>query len=263
MKIIGIIPARYGSTRFPGKPLAMLGEKTMIQRVYEQACRADCLAEVIVATDDERIAAAVRGFGGTVAMTSTDCANGTERCAEVLASLPAELAQSIDIVVNIQGDEPFIHPEQIAQLADILVQGERFDIATLVRKISNSELLFNPNCVKAVVAESKNTNGNQSENKYGSALYFSRQPLPFVRGADASDWLQHADFYQHIGLYAYRAAHLARLAALSPTALERAESLEQLRWLEHGFAIGTAVTAHETVGIDTPEDLIAALKFLK
>ena len=259
MKIIGIIPARYGSTRFLGKPLAMLGAKTMIQRVYEQARCADCLAEVVVATDDERIAAAVRAFGGAVAMTSPDCANGTERCAEVLASLPTELAQSIDIVVNIQGDEPFIHPEQITQLADILVQGERFDIATLVRKITNSELLFNPNCVKAVVAQSE----SGGEIGYGNALYFSRQPLPFVRGADASDWLQHADFYQHIGLYAYRAAHLARLAALSPTALERAENLEQLRWLEHGFAIGTAVTVHETIGIDTPEDLIAALKFLQ
>ncbi len=243
MNTLGIIPARYASTRFPGKPLVEIQGKSMIQRTVEQAQKASTLAKVVVATDDLRIAEHVLGFGGEVVMTSENCLNGTERCAETLAFLQKN-GENYDIIVNIQGDEPFIRPEQIDTISSILANNKQFHIATLIKKIETESDLFNQNIVKAVVDTT------------GRALYFSRQTIPFLRGKEASDWLHSTQaFYKHIGMYAYRADYLHRLAHLSPTPLELAESLEQLRWLEHGFNIGTAITLFETIGIDTPEDL--------
>ncbi len=239
-KIIGIIPSRYASTRFPGKPLADIGGKPMIQRVYEQASKSDSLSEVIVATDDDRIKECVLGFGGKVAMTSLSHANGTERCAEVAA---AHLA---DYYINIQGDEPFIHPEQIDTLAAIL--DGTTQLGTLVKKITDSSLLDNPNTMKVVLK------------KNWEALYFSRSCVPFVRDFEKGDWLDHHTFFKHIGIYAYRADILKEITKLPQGELEKAESLEQLRWLENGFTIKVAETKHETMGIDTPEDVERAIK---
>ncbi len=243
MKTVGIIPARFASTRFPGKPLVEIAGKSMIQRTYEQAKKANSLHKVIVATDDERIFQHVLSFGGNVIMTSENCLNGTERCAETLAFLEKN-NENYDIVVNIQGDEPFIHPEQIDQISQILIENTSFHIGTFIKKITDEGEIFNPNIVKTVVAAN------------GKALYFSRQSLPFVRGKATENWQETHCFYKHIGMYAYRAADLQNLATLSPSPLELAESLEQLRWLEHGFNVGTAVTHFETIGIDTPEDLL-------
>jgi 3-deoxy-manno-octulosonate cytidylyltransferase (CMP-KDO synthetase) len=237
MKTLGIIPARYASTRFSGKPLVFIQGKTMIQRVYEQAMQANSLQKVVVATDDLRIFEAVKKFGGEVVMTAPTHQSGTDRCAEVLQTYP-----DFDFVVNIQGDEPFIQPEQINKTVAILHQ-KKVNIATLAKKITENTLLHNPNVVKVVF-----------DKKY-KALYFSRHAIPFVRGAEEKDWLVQQDFYKHIGLYAFRAKTLRQLAKLSPSNLEQSESLEQLRWLENGFRIGVALTDLETIGIDTPEDL--------
>ena len=238
MKVLGIIPARYGSTRFPGKPLAMIGDKTMIHRTYDQVMKSS-LDAVVVATDDRRIHDEVRGFGGHAVMTSPDHHSGTDRCREALAAFGGDY----DAVVNIQGDEPFIDPRQIDRVAD-LVRTEGVDLATLARKIDDVETLFNPNVVKVVF------------DHHGDALYFSRHPIPFVRGLDPSQWLQKALFYQHIGLYAYTTPTLKTIASLPMGGLERAESLEQLRWLEHGLRIRVAVSDIEgSIAIDTPEDL--------
>ncbi|MEQ9231643.1 MAG: 3-deoxy-manno-octulosonate cytidylyltransferase [Cyclobacteriaceae bacterium] len=239
-KIIGIIPSRYASTRFPGKPLADIGGKPMIQRVFEQASKSSSLAEVIVATDDERIQECVLGFGGKVAMTSPDHTNGTERCAEVAET------NSADYYINIQGDEPFIHPEQIDTLAAILDGSTQ--LGTLVKKITDPSLLDNPNTMKVVLK------------KNWEALYFSRNCVPFVRDAEKKDWLYHHTFYKHIGIYAYRADVLSEITKLPQGLLEKAESLEQLRWLENGYTIKVAETEHESMGIDTPEDVDRALK---
>jgi 3-deoxy-manno-octulosonate cytidylyltransferase (CMP-KDO synthetase) len=199
---------------------------------------------VVVATDDLRIAEHVLAFGGEVVMTSENCLNGTERCAETLAFLQKN-GSDYDLIVNIQGDEPFIRPEQIDAISAVLAENDHFHIATLIKKIETQADLFNQNIVKAVV------------DKTGRAMYFSRQAVPFLRGKEPSEWLQAEQlFYKHIGMYAYRADYLHRLAHLSATPLELAESLEQLRWLEHGFNIGTATTYFETIGIDTPEDLL-------
>ena len=249
MTTIGIIPARYASTRFPGKPLAKIGEKTMIQRTLEQVAKAQSLDSFIVATDDTRIAAHVEELGYQVVMTSESCLNGTERCAEAVEILKKK-GQKIDIVINIQGDEPFIRPEQIDAVGAVLRENADFDIATLLKKIEHEADLFNPTIVKAVTASN------------GRALYFSRQAIPHIRGKAYADWLANHAFYQHIGLYAYRAADLPLLASLAATPLENAESLEQLRWLEQGFLIGTAQTVFQTIGIDTPEDLERVLAIL-
>lgn len=237
MKIAGIIPARYGSTRFPGKPLAMIGDKTMVHRTYEQVSHAS-LDAVVVATDDLRIYDEVTGFGGRAVMTRTDHRSGTDRCREALDLL----GDGFDAVVNIQGDEPFINPSQVDQVADLIRMGDT-PIATLARKITNPSLLDDPNTVKVVF------------DKQGKALYFSRHPLPFVRGAARELWMQHADFFQHIGLYAYTADALRTVAAMPAGRLEQAESLEQLRWLENGIPIRVAVTEYASISIDTPEDL--------
>lgn len=245
MKLIGIIPARYGSTRFPGKPLAMIGDKTMIRRTYEQVLKSS-LDAVVVATDDPRILAEVSGFGGRVVMTRSDHRSGTDRCREALDLFGG----SYDAVVNIQGDEPFIDPAQIDQVAALL----RLDdivLATLARKITDPALLSNPNVVKVVF------------DAHDDALYFSRHPIPYVRGTDPSLWVTKADYYQHIGLYGYKADTLRAVADLTPGRLEQAESLEQLRWLENGLRIRVGVTTSpNSFAIDTPQDLLNLPKSL-
>jgi 3-deoxy-manno-octulosonate cytidylyltransferase (CMP-KDO synthetase) len=237
MKTLGIIPARYASTRFPGKPLIDIHGKTMIQRVYEQAAQAQLLQKIVVATDDSRIFDTVKIFGGEVMMTSDAHPSGTDRCAEVLKQYP-----DFDAVVNIQGDEPFIQPAQIDKTISVLLKNKQIGIATLAKKIVDAAFLHNPNVVK-VVFDTKLR-----------ALYFSRHAIPFVRGVHEKDWLEQQYFYKHIGLYAFRAKTLLKIAALPPSFLEKSESLEQLRWLENGFKIGVALTDLETIGIDTPED---------
>lgn len=238
--VAGIIPARYASTRFPGKPLAIIGGKTMIERVYSQARKA--LELVYVATDDERIYNAVTGFGGLAVMTSDKHQSGTDRCAEAVGVIEKLTGKKTDIVINIQGDEPFIKPEQIRQLVSCFSEPS-VDIATLVKKITPGENLFNPNHPKVVI----DLNGN--------ALYFSRSVIPFVRDADEDKWLLKHVFFRHIGLYAYRTEVLEAITRLPRSPLETAESLEQNRWLENGFRIKTAVTEFDSFSIDTPADL--------
>lgn len=238
MKIVGIIPARYGSTRFPGKPLTKIGDKTMIRRVYEQAEKTDCLSKVIVATDDERIRAEVESFGGNVCITSSLHRSGTERCAEVLE----KLGNDYEVVINIQGDEPFIDPAQIELLAGMFAS-DNVEIATLSKKICDSVELQNPNTVKLVAGSD------------GKALYFSRSPIPFLRGVPHETWLAHHDFFKHIGIYAYRSEILKKIVLLPFGKLEEAESLEQLRWLENGFSVFVTETESESISIDTPDDL--------
>lgn len=241
MRILGIIPARYASTRFPAKALADIAGKSMIQRVYEQATQASSLAEVLVATDHQLIYDHVQAFGGQVIMTSETHQSGTDRCFEALQ----QQGGRFDYVINVQGDEPFIQPEQIDILANCL-DGQT-ELATLVKRFSDQEVLFSPNTAKVIL------------NHAGEAMYFSRHPIPFLRGIDQSQWLEKHAYYQHIGIYAYRTDLLARITQLPPSSLEKAESLEQLRWLENGYRIRTAFTEYESTGIDTPEDLATAL----
>lgn len=236
--VLAIIPARWASTRFPGKPLVDLSGKTMIQRVYEQVVQAKKVDHVVVATDDERIMEHVLSFGGSAMMTNAEHPSGTDRCAELVQHFPAA-----KYVINVQGDEPFLQPEQIDLLVETLIAQPTWGIATLAKQIEQSELLFNPNVVKVVFSEA------------AGAIYFSRNPIPFVRGTEQSNWLVGYSFFKHIGLYGFKRDTLINIASLSPTLLEKAESLEQLRWLEHGFRIAVGVTELETHGIDTPEDL--------
>lgn len=242
MKILGIIPARYASSRFPGKPLVVINGKTMIQRVYEQALKCRELDQVIVATDHETIRHHVEGFGGEVMMTSANHRSGTERCAEVITQL-TEKGWQFDTVVNIQGDEPFIDPLQISQLISCFNHPET-DIATLILKIDTPALLSDPNIVK-VVTDAK-----------GKALYFSRSAIPFTRGQEMSAWPAATGYYKHIGIYGYRAILLPEIVALPVSPPETAESLEQLRWLWHGYRIQTQVTTIESIAIDDPADLL-------
>ncbi|NGF56620.1 3-deoxy-manno-octulosonate cytidylyltransferase [Parapedobacter sp. SGR-10] len=237
MKVIGIIPARYESSRFPGKPLVDIGGQTMIQRVYQQAKHAATLHEVIVATDDQRIYDHVRSFAGNVVMTKSTHQSGTDRCAEVVQQV-----QGFDVAINIQGDEPFIDPQQI----DLLVacfETPSTEIATLVRKVATLEELTNENKPKVVL------------NKKGEAIYFSRQTIPFLRGERIENWLSKRPFYNHIGIYGYRTNVLKLLSELPVSDLELMESLEQLRWLDNGYKIQTALSSHTNDAIDTPEDL--------
>ena len=236
--ILAVIPARYASTRFPGKPLIDIAGKSMIRRTWEQVSQSSLVDEVVVATDDERIFSHVRDFGGMAVMTRPEHPSGTDRCAEV-----AKHFLQAKIVLNVQGDEPFIQPQQIDLLANTLLGRPEFPIATLVKKINDPAQLFNPNVVKAVFSE-----------QHG-AIYFSRHPIPFVRDEPTERWIERQDFYKHIGMYGFSSTALEQVAGLSPTPLERAESLEQLRWLEHGFRIAVGITDLETIGIDTPEDL--------
>ena len=240
MKVVGIIPSRYYSTRFPGKPLAMIAGKTMILRVCEQAWKSK-LDDVVVATDDIRIADEVQGFGGQYVLTDPNHQSGTDRCCEALDALENQY----DAVINIQGDEPFIDPRQIDLLVDLISQ-EHIQLASLAKRIDDEQALFSPNVVKVVMDDE------------GKALYFSRAPIPFMRNLSQGEWLGNCAFYQHIGIYAYKAATLRQIAALQPSTLERAESLEQLRWLQNGWAIHMQVTESENVSVDTPSDLVKA-----
>jgi 3-deoxy-manno-octulosonate cytidylyltransferase (CMP-KDO synthetase) len=239
----GIIPARYASSRFPGKPLAIIGDKTMIQRVYEQANKA--LELVYVATDDERIFDSVKGFGGKAVMTSPDHQSGTDRCWEAISRIMKETGRKIDIVINIQGDEPFIRPEQITCLMECF-NSEGVELATLIRKAEPDEDIQNPNQPKVIV------------NTMGDAIYFSRSVIPYIRDTDKSEWTLRHTFFKHIGLYAYRTETLGKITMLPRSPLEIAESLEQNRWIENGFRIRTAITKWESISIDTPDDLIKA-----
>lgn len=246
MKSLAIIPARYASTRFPAKPLATLGGKLIIQRVYEQVKRA--VEDVVVATDDDRIMAAVEAFGGRAVMTSTEHRSGTDRCYEALQKVGGDY----DIVINVQGDEPFIQPEQIRSLVSCF-EDEATDIATLVKPFmpeDGIEALDNPNSPKVVISRDM------------KAIYFSRSVIPYIREVERTEWLTKHTFYKHIGMYAFRAKTLGEVTALAQSSLELSEKLEQLRWLESGYRIGVGITNIETIGIDTPDDLRRAEEFL-
>jgi len=238
MKILGIIPSRYGSTRFPGKPLIEIDGQSMVQRVYNQAKKCNELDEVVVATDDQRIFDHVADFGGKAVMTSGQHQSGTDRCNEVLT----KMEDNYDVVINIQGDEPYIDPIQIQQLSECFID-PKTDVATLIKKIDSIDDLFNENKVKVVV------------NKNKGAMYFSRNPIPFLKEEPKNNWLNKSTFYKHIGIYGYRTEVLMQITQLPISTLERAEGLEQLRWLENGFVIKTAETNIEAISIDSPEDL--------
>jgi 3-deoxy-manno-octulosonate cytidylyltransferase (CMP-KDO synthetase) len=244
-RIIGIIPARWGSTRFPGKPLAVINGKPMIQRVYEQVVKSLRLNELVIATDDERIILAVNGFGGKAILTGNHHRSGTERCAEVIEKFEAKGAH-FDIAINVQGDEPYINPKQIDQLASCFAD-EQVDIATLIKKIDTQKDLFNPNVVKVI------------HNNKGDAIYFSREAIPHLRNHERKDWLHQHSFFKHIGIYAYRVTILKELVELVESDLELAESLEQLRWIGNEFNITVRETEFESIAIDTPEDLLKIL----
>lgn len=243
MKFIAVIPARYASTRFPGKPLAILGGKTVIQRVYEQAM--SVLPEVFVATDDERIFDAVASFGGKAVMTRADHKSGTDRIEEAVETIGTDA----DVIINIQGDEPFVQPSQIETLMHLFDAPET-QIGTLGKPFDTMEAVMNPNSPKIVT------------DRRGFALYFSRSVIPYIRGVEQGDWMRHYPFLKHLGVYAYRREVLAEVTRLPQGLLEKAESLEQLRWLENGYRIRVGLTDVETVGIDTPDDLLRAEQFL-
>jgi 3-deoxy-manno-octulosonate cytidylyltransferase (CMP-KDO synthetase) len=248
LQFAGIIPARYASSRFPGKPLVLIGNKPMIQRVYDQARKT--LDMVWVATDDKRIFDAVLDFGGKAIMTSTDHLSGTDRCAEAVTKINRETTQKIDIVINIQGDEPFIKPEQINLLMKCFIDVS-VELATLVRKVEPGEDVFNPNQPKVIL------------DLKGDAIYFSRAAIPYMRDTEMSNWSKNHVFYKHIGMYAYRSETLKKITLLSRSPLEISESLEQNRWIENGYRIRTAITTWESIGIDTPDDLKKAKLLLK
>ena len=247
MSFIGIIPARYASTRFPAKPLAMLGGKRVIERVYQQV--EGQLDEAIVATDDDRIREAVEAFGGKVVMTGTHHKSGTDRVQEAYE----KWGKSYDVIVNIQGDEPFIQPSQLQAIKSCFADAST-KIATLVKPFTPADglaALQNPNSPKVVVDDQMR------------AMYFSRSVIPYLRGVEPEEWLSHHTFYKHIGLYAYRPEVLKEITSMPQSVLEKAESLEQLRWLQAGYCIKVGISDVETIGIDTPEDLQRAEEFLK
>ncbi|WP_091899293.1 3-deoxy-manno-octulosonate cytidylyltransferase [Prevotella sp. lc2012] len=254
MKFFAIIPARYASTRFPGKPLAMLGGKTVIQRVYEQV--KNVLDDAYVATDDERIYAAVESFGGKVVMTRTDHQSGTDRIQEAVEKItsPEYMGEAgkqnvPDVIINVQGDEPFIQPSQIETLMRLFDEPET-QIGTLGKPFESIEAIENPNSPKII-----------TDNR-GFALYFSRSVIPYIRGKEREEWFGQYPFLKHLGIYAYRREVLAEITKLPQSSLEKAESLEQLRWLQNGYRIRVGLTDVETVGIDTPEDLRRAEAFI-
>jgi len=244
MKILGVIPARYASTRFPGKPLLELKGKTMIQRVYEQVIKSQTLTKVVVATDDERIFNHVKSFDGEVVMTSSEHQSGTDRCVEVMNSMD----ESYDAIVNIQGDEPLIHPAQLDLLAFCFNDDDN-EIATLAVKIDQVDLLFDPSKAKVVLS-------NNHE-----AIYFSRYAIPYQQ-KPADEWLANHQYYKHVGIYGYRADILKELGKLPTSSLEKAESLEQLRWLENGYRIKVKVTEFDSIAIDTPSDVDRVLALM-
>jgi 3-deoxy-manno-octulosonate cytidylyltransferase (CMP-KDO synthetase) len=244
MNVIGVIPARYDSSRFPGKPLVDIGGKSMIQRVYEQCSKSTSISKLIVATDDQRIADHVKLFGGNVTLTSINHQSGTDRCAEVANNYP-----EFDILINIQGDEPMINPDQIDLLCKCF-ENPNASIATLVKKISSNEELFNENTPKVIL------------NKNNEAILFSRTAIPFIRGKAKENWIEQYTFYKHIGIYGFKTETLKKLNNLPVSALESAEALEQLRWIENGYRIHTAITDKESQAIDTPQDLEKLLKWI-
>lgn len=245
LNFVAIIPSRFGSSRFPGKPLADIGGKMMIQRVYEQVIQA--VKEAWVATDDERIVDAVRSFGGKAVMTSTLHRSGTDRCAEAVRRISEETGTNFDVVINVQGDEPFIHPSQITSLQQPFNEHPSTEIATLIQRIHTSDMLFDKSEAKVAL------------DTHGNALYFSRLPIPMIFKSDEMEWISQFAYYCHVGIYAYRTDILQKLSQLPEGQLEKAESLEQLRWLENGYKIKTMVTSHTTVSIDTPDDLARIL----
>jgi 3-deoxy-manno-octulosonate cytidylyltransferase (CMP-KDO synthetase) len=244
MNILGIIPARYASTRFPGKPLIQIAGKSMLQRVYEQSIKADLLTDVIIATDDDSIAKHAESFGAKVVLTKPNHPSGTDRCYEAL--LNAKI--SADYVINIQGDEPFIDPVQINELA-VICDGQT-ELATQMIPVDNYEVLFDTGEVKIVM------------NQHHEALYFSRMVIPFVKGFPENQWHLHHQYYRHVGMYAYRTDILQKITALSPSSLENAESLEQLRWIQNGFKIKLVQTKYDSHCIDTPEDIEKVLNLM-
>ncbi len=245
MKILGIIPSRYESSRFPGKPLIDIAGKSMIQRVYEQSLKSTLINELVVATDDQRIFDHVKSFGGNVMMTSNSHTSGTDRCGEVVKTYV-----DYDIIINIQGDEPLIRPEQLDELL-IVFKNSDVKLATLIKKMTSIEDILNPNRIKVVLDKNKN------------GVYFSRSPIPFIANTNKGEWLNKADFWKHIGIYAWRSDVLSKLISLPKTELEQHESLEQLRWIYNGYKIATVETEIETPNIDAPEDLEKVLSLLK
>lgn len=244
MNFLGIIPARYASSRFPGKPLVDIMGKTMIQRVYEQVSKSSVLKKIVIATDDERIKQHVEGFGGNVALTSANHPTGTDRCCEVLQ----KEKENWDVVINIQGDEPFIDPKQIDLLCSCFTSQKNVQLATLIKKLHSVEALTNENTIKVIVK------------KNGEAIYFSRSPLPHHRALPVNEWMNKHTYFKHIGIYGYNADVLKEITKLPQSSLELVESLEQLRWLENGYTIQTATTEVESQSIDTPADLEKILK---
>jgi 3-deoxy-manno-octulosonate cytidylyltransferase (CMP-KDO synthetase) len=244
MLIIGIIPARYASTRFPGKPLIQINGKSMIQRVYEQAAKSKLMTKIIIATDDDRIAEHAKSFGAEVVITKAEHPSGTDRCFEAYQLN----GQNFDYVLNIQGDEPFLDPEQI----DSLAQGcaEDVEIATQMIKCTDHDVLFDKGEVKIILNSNK------------EAIYFSRNVIPFIKGKDEKEWHKHFDYYRHVGMYAYRTDILEKITQLKPSALELAESLEQLRWVEYGYKIKCIETSFESHCIDTPEDIEKVMRLM-
>lgn len=245
-KVLVLIPARYASTRFPGKPLVEIAGKPMIQHVVEKAGLVT--EDVFVATDDTRIFDCVEGFGGRAIMTSADHKSGTDRCFEAYQHIVEQSGKEYDVVVNIQGDEPFILPEQVRMLVACF-KDQEVQIATLAKQFEKNTDVFDPNKVK-VVCSARHT-----------ALYFSRSAIPFCRGVEKDNWIAHTSFFKHVGMYAYRPQVLKEITALPQGNLEKAESLEQLRWLENGYHIAVRITDHESIGIDTPDDLVLANQF--
>jgi 3-deoxy-manno-octulosonate cytidylyltransferase (CMP-KDO synthetase) len=248
IRTLGVIPARYGARRFPGKPLAMIAGKSLVQRVYEQAAKAQRLDKVIVATEDTRILEAVEAFGGDAMLTSPACATGTDRVAEVARAYDCEL------VLNIQGDEPLMRPEVIDQLIEGMLAEPKCVMGTMARRLDSPASLDNPNVVKVALAQN------------GNALYFSRSRIPYVRDArtdDPLDWLRRAKFFKHLGIYAYRHDFLLKFVRLPQAELEQTEKLEQLRALENGFAIRVWITPHDSIGVDRPEDIELVEEILK
>ena len=243
--IVGIIPASYASTCFPGKPLIDIKGKTMIQRVYEQASKCGSLDKVVVATDDARIAEHVVSFGGEVVMTKEEHPSGTDRCWDALQ----QIGGNYKYVINIQGDEPFIDPSQIDTLASVLKEGTT-ELATLIIPVDSHEVLFDMGEVKVVL------------NDYQEGMYFSRMVIPYVKGVPQEEWHKHHNYYRHVGMYAYRADVLEQVCKLSVSSLEKAESLEQLRWLEAGFKIKCAITNFDSHCVDTPEDVEKVLRLM-
>jgi 3-deoxy-manno-octulosonate cytidylyltransferase (CMP-KDO synthetase) len=243
MKVLAIIPARYASTRFPGKPLVDIAGKSMIQRVVEKVQECASISQLVVATDDERIFNHVQSFGAHAVMTSSDHPSGTDRCLEAYININSDA----DCIINVQGDEPFVDAAQLTSLIQLIAKTD-VSIATLAKKITDTSALFDPSKVKVVF------------DNHSRALYFSRHAIPFIRSAEESEWLTMHAYYKHIGLYAFRPEKLKEICALLPSSLEKAESLEQLRWLENGHTIHVAITDIESPAIDTPEDLKAVLK---